>query len=768
MPYKLRKAPKSKWGDDAYWVINKETGEHKSKDPLPKERAKAQMRALYAAEGRQMKGAGVEAVEGATALADAILTDMRERKGEGKPRADVITMKPADFFKEHKSIVKMLSKTANTLKAEAQDQAKEAKGWARRLKGKGAEGAVPTFAEWAEAKGHDIRDVDTSNRASDKLAFDEAKFKELMKGATSRERYEARRAKVPSLKPYEEYLKDYEAVQRSRATSNPAQERRKTAAIADLKERNRLYAQYLKEFPEAEEVMCNVTADAERGAPERVSAGECKARHTAYNKKQYEKDPFGKIVTGLTKIADTAVEMLPLGKQTIGTVYKAFAPPTSKFSSGGARGRPKKTAGRERVLRRFDLPLDGEHSLHDIAEHTGVPMEVLHEVYGRGVKGRRARKADHAWLRIYSLLDGRAHKDDADLHAKLEGSGFFSDLWSKGKKIVTGAVQRVKDVFRGVRKDEYPPNVREMLARIGNIPVEAISVRRDPIQSMLHKALNLVTLGSWDRVRKQHAYDTLYHIGIEITLTENGAQRRYVLEKNAVINLAPANAYTKDTETIPCPLPSDRRLTISEMLQKTKERMGETKFFTYDAFENNCSIFIENVLKANNLYSPEIGAFIEEPLDKVLAGLPNYTQRVARFATDAGGIVDVALKGRGLDRPRAKFAKQLAETNLSPRQYLTAVRKAAKAHGYDPKCVMFADDDVHKIAVRRDDGSYATAGRVGYGDFILWSALEKQKKVPAGFASKKRNTFQKSHSKIKGDWKSDKYSPNNLALKLLW
>jgi hypothetical protein len=48
MPYKLRKAPKR----ELYWVIGPD-GKHHSKDPLPKERAEAQMRALYAAERRE-------------------------------------------------------------------------------------------------------------------------------------------------------------------------------------------------------------------------------------------------------------------------------------------------------------------------------------------------------------------------------------------------------------------------------------------------------------------------------------------------------------------------------------------------------------------------------------------------------------------------------------------------------------------------------------------------------------------------------------------
>ena len=44
MPYRLRKAPKR----DLYWVIGQD-GTHHSKEPLPKERAEAQMKALYIA-----------------------------------------------------------------------------------------------------------------------------------------------------------------------------------------------------------------------------------------------------------------------------------------------------------------------------------------------------------------------------------------------------------------------------------------------------------------------------------------------------------------------------------------------------------------------------------------------------------------------------------------------------------------------------------------------------------------------------------------------
>jgi len=82
--------------------------------------------------------------------------------------------------------------------------------------------------------------------------------------------------------------------------------------------------------------------------------------------------------------------------------------------------------------------------------------------------------------------------------------------------------------------------------------------------------------------------------------------------------------------------------------------------------------------------------------------------------------------------------------------------------------VSFSDDDIHKLAVSNDRGTLIKFGRVGYGDFIIYSYLEKHGKVPRGTASGKQNVFHKSHSKILGAWRENPFSPNNLALRILW
>ena len=52
MPYKLRKAPKK----PLYWVVAVDTGKKYSHEPIPLEKAKAQMRVLEASMHKELTG----------------------------------------------------------------------------------------------------------------------------------------------------------------------------------------------------------------------------------------------------------------------------------------------------------------------------------------------------------------------------------------------------------------------------------------------------------------------------------------------------------------------------------------------------------------------------------------------------------------------------------------------------------------------------------------------------------------------------------------
>ena len=97
---------------------------------------------------------------------------------------------------------------------------------------------------------------------------------------------------------------------------------------------------------------------------------------------------------------------------------------------------------------------------------------------------------------------------------------------------------------------------------------------------------------------------------------------------------------------------------------------------------------------------------------------------------------------------------------------MTANRKARDA-GLIGK-VSYANDGIHKLKITAPDGSVRRFGAEGYGDHIYWSQEEAEGRVPKGFADNKRRLYRARATKIKGDWSKDPYSPNSLAIAILW
>lgn len=114
------------------------------------------------------------------------------------------------------------------------------------------------------------------------------------------------------------------------------------------------------------------------------------------------------------------------------------------------------------------------------------------------------------------------------------------------------------------------------------------------------------------------------------------------------------------------------------------------------------------------------------------------------------------------------FKDQLDGIGYNCSQYLSDARAVAKRAGYDPARLEFSNDKDHKLMYVAPDGSIRRFGRLGYGDFLTWTYMEREYIVPKGTARKKRTAFHKSHEAIKGEWRNDRYSPNNLALHINW
>ena len=179
---------------------------------------------------------------------------------------------------------------------------------------------------------------------------------------------------------------------------------------------------------------------------------------------------------------------------------------------------------------------------------------------------------------------------------------------------------------------ELPRSVRKYL-KGPDIPISSIHIVREPIQSALNTAINILSLGKWSAAKKELGYANLFHLYMII----NGNIK---LERNHVVEMGPGriDSSNKDIQSIPVSL-LGKQLTLKELLNNTINKIGIANMNRYDPAENNCQNFMLQVLDANGLGgNPHARDFIKQDAKSVISKLPSFTQYVMKGVTDVAHI----------------------------------------------------------------------------------------------------------------------------------
>jgi hypothetical protein len=126
---------------------------------------------------------------------------------------------------------------------------------------------------------------------------------------------------------------------------------------------------------------------------------------------------------------------------------------------------------------------------------------------------------------------------------------------------------------------------------------------------------------------------------------------------------------------------------FGEVIERTRKAMGDFKFYQYGSLRhNNCQDFVQAILNANGLNSPEITKFVYQPLDYLISKMPNYVVKFAQGVTDLASKIKQVL-GFGRKKGGSKYSK-------SKVAYVMGEFKAGKLHSSsgdlvtDPKQAM--------------------------------------------------------------------------------
>jgi hypothetical protein len=210
-------------------------------------------------------------------------------------------------------------------------------------------------------------------------------------------------------------------------------------------------------------------------------------------------------------------------------------------------------------------------------------------------------------------------------------------------------------------RNDYQPKVREILAKYGDKKIVAAEVRRTPLGIVLMSALNVFSLG---QIAKNNPYDKLFHLSLVVKLEDGNT---ILIEKNEVINMTVDPVYVDKTESKEVPI--QRQIKLNELMQNTRDRMGD-KFFIYSARNCNCQDFILNILIANRLDSPELIDFVKQDSIKIFGNM-TYLRKFSNTLTDIAGRANVVINGYG----------ELSKSNGLSNMELDGMLKRVKNYG---------------------------------------------------------------------------------------
>ena len=238
-----------------------------------------------------------------------------------------------------------------------------------------------------------------------------------------------------------------------------------------------------------------------------------------------------------------------------------------------------------------------------------------------------------------------------DEHQKLEGRGLF-DYFTKGYDYIknTSFVQSIKNAMS---INDFSTKTKANLDKFGDYLINYIQIRRVPISTTLDLALQGVSAGEWERLKKKYGFDHFFHLSMVVNL--RGAKdivlntgrkmtvgKQLAIEKLEVVSVNENIMVGEGMETLDVPL-AGKTFSINDMFRKARDRVGDGTFFAYSAMQkNNCQDFIALLLDVEGLYRAEEKAFVYQNISELVAELPAFTKGFAQTVTDLGALVNKA------------------------------------------------------------------------------------------------------------------------------
>lgn len=180
---------------------------------------------------------------------------------------------------------------------------------------------------------------------------------------------------------------------------------------------------------------------------------------------------------------------------------------------------------------------------------------------------------------------------------------------------------------------KYPPKMRENLKKYGDEKITKLQVFRYPLKEISFFA-KIASFGNL-------TYDQLFHLGLLI----NG---KYILDKNTVWGFEKRPLKARDGLSIMNVDKFDLDMSINELLEKTRKRIGDEKHFKYKALSTNCQYAVDAMLTTINGNNSKLKDFVKQDMEKVAKSLPGFSEAFLTVQNKVGEVWNRLTQGEGV------------------------------------------------------------------------------------------------------------------------
>ena len=213
----------------------------------------------------------------------------------------------------------------------------------------------------------------------------------------------------------------------------------------------------------------------------------------------------------------------------------------------------------------------------------------------------------------------------------IEGDGIVKDIKNEFHRRV--------DLFKQGPRKGPPRRFTDFLDETADKKIVSIKVGRKPVLKPIQKALNYLSLGGYEKMKKKLKYDDTFHNFLLVELSDG---TRVKLEKNHVVEFFPARSDDYKAENYSVPVSKD--LNLKEMIQNASD--GDDKFWRYSAAHKNCQDFTTRMITKNELV-PDKPVIVEnQDASKIIDTLPGGAL-IPNLVTDTAASLDRAVYGDG-------------------------------------------------------------------------------------------------------------------------